>query len=115
MSETRDMLYVQDIYERITRIETFVEEGKDVFFQSLLVQDAVIRNFEVIGEAANHLSREFLQKYPQIPLVEIISFRNLLIHGYDQVSLSRVWDIVQNDLPLLKAQIVAILDEIERA
>ncbi len=102
-------LYVRDIYERIKRIKTFVQDGQTAFFQSLLIQDAVMRNFEVIGEAANHLPSDFCQQYPQVPWAEIISFRNLLIHGYDQVSLYRVWEIIEDDLPSLEVQIAAIL------
>ncbi len=109
MKPRGDRLYVLDISERIERIEMFVQEGREVFLQSLLVQDAVIRNFEVIGEAANQLSEDFLQQYPHVPWSEIISFRNLLIHGYDQVSLYRVWEIITTDLPPLKVQIAAIL------
>ncbi|NJN67770.1 MAG: DUF86 domain-containing protein [Chloroflexaceae bacterium] len=109
-----DRLYLLDIYERIERIETFVDEGLAIFLQSLLVQDAVMRNFEVIGEAANHLSKDFQHQYPQLPWTEIISFRNLLIHGYDQVSPYRVWEIIENDLPLLKTQIAAILANMEK-
>ncbi len=111
MKSKGDDLYLLDIYKRTERIEAFVQEGKIVFFQSLLIQDAVIRNLEVIGEAANNLSKEFHQQYPQIPLGKIISFRNLLIHGYDQVSLYRVWEIIDKDLPLLKSQVKVILEE----
>lgn len=55
MNTKYDTLYLLDMYERIERIETFVQEGKTVFFESNLVQDAVIRNFEVFGEAANRI------------------------------------------------------------
>lgn len=108
------MLYLLDIFERIERIETFVSEGKAVFFQSPIVQDAVIRNFEVIGEAANHLSKDFHHRYSHISWAEIISFRNVLIHGYDQVSLARVWEIIENHVPSLKSQIAAILDQMDK-
>jgi uncharacterized protein with HEPN domain len=110
MKNQEDILHLYDIYERIERIETFVQEGRDVFLQSVLVQDAVIRNFEVIGEAANRLSKAFHQQYTEIPWTEIISFRNLLIYGYDEVSVDRVWSIIEYDLPVLKAQVAAILD-----
>lgn len=113
MKSKGDSLYLLDIYERIERIETFVAEGKGVFLQSLLVQDAVIRNFEIIGEAAHHLSKDARRQYAHVSWTEIIAFRNLLIHGYDQVSLYRVWDIIENDLPVLRAQIAAILGEID--
>ncbi len=61
---TDDSLYLQDILERIERIQTYTQEGQDAFFRSLLIQDGVIRSFEVIGEAVKRLSLHLRQTYP---------------------------------------------------
>ena len=75
----------------------------------------MIRNFEVIGEAARRLSEDVRQQNPQVPWAQVIAFRNLLIHVYDQVSLQRVWEIIERDLPPLKAQIAALLAQPDEA
>lgn len=63
--------------------------------------DAVIRNFEIIGEASRNLSSSFLNEHTVIPWRDIISYRNLLIHEYFGISLEAVWSIIQDDLPAL--------------
>lgn len=75
-----------------------------------MVQDAVIRNFEIIGEAANQLSRR-LRSRRDVPWSKIIAFRNRLIHGYWSVDLLLVWDVVVNDLPVLKIEAGRLLSE----
>ncbi len=101
---------VQDYFEHvigaIDRIETYVE-GLDqpAFESSTLVQDAVIRNFEIIGEAASRITAAdpvFSRQYPALRLDLAYRMRNALIHGYDCGQSRRVWNTIQNDLPTLK-------------
>lgn len=66
---------------------------------------ALVRLLEIIGEAANRMSKEECARYPDIPWGEIISLRNRLIHGYDMVDFDVLWEIVKQDLPLLIAQL----------
>jgi len=104
--------YIQHIVAAIERIETYVE-GFDLtaFNRSSLVQDAVIRNFEIIGEAASKIQAAdaaFAQNYPQLRLDLAYRMRNALIHGYDSVNLVTVWNTIQNDLPILKHQLTAL-------
>ena len=76
-----------------------------------LVQDAVIRNIEIIGEAASNIKSvdsSFLEQYPQLKLEQAYRMRNALAHGYYSVNLITVWNTVQNDLPVLKQQMVDI-------
>ena len=68
----------------------------------------MIRNFEIIGEAANQLSAE-LRGQAGLPWSRIIAFRNRLIHGYWSVDLLLVWDVVENDLPVLKEEVHRLL------
>ena len=80
------------------------------FVKDTVVQDAVIRRIEIIGEASNRISDQSRNKYSQMPWVEMKGMRNLLIHEYDEIDLKEVWNTVKNDLlPLIK-EIEKILD-----
>ena len=90
--------------------------GRDEFFANQLVQDAVIRNIEIIGEAANNLLEigpEIAARYPSIPFTQIYGMRNRVAHGYFAVSLPMIWDSVQVDLPDLRKQIAMVLGEMQ--
>jgi uncharacterized protein with HEPN domain len=76
--------------------------------------DAVIRNFEIVGEASNKLPKEFRVRYPSVPWKSIIGLRNILIHEYFGVDVSAVWENVKQKLPELRKQIEAILEVEER-
>jgi uncharacterized protein with HEPN domain len=71
--------------------------------------DAVMRNLEIIGEAAKHISTEIQQKTPQVKWRKIADFRNLIAHQYFGISNEIVWDIVTNEIPTLLSQIKTIL------
>lgn len=73
---------------------TFAKGGKRRFLTSPMVQSAIERQFEVMGEAASRVSVPFRQAHPEIPWRTIIGFRNVLIHGYDGVDPERVWAAV---------------------
>jgi uncharacterized protein with HEPN domain len=77
-----------------------------------MIQDAVIRNFEVMGEAAKRVSEDVRQAHPKVPWRRVAGFRDFLIHDYLKVNLSRVWEIIECDLPELKSQIEVILQEL---
>ncbi|MGC8657771.1 MAG: DUF86 domain-containing protein [Desulfomonilaceae bacterium] len=97
------------IVEMIDRIIRYTDEGKDVFLQDLVIQDAVIGNFEVIGEAAKRISAEYREATPTIPWKELTSLRDVLIHQYEGISLDEVWGILENELPDIRKSIVNIL------
>ena len=73
----------------------------------------IIRNLEVRGEAAKHISEQIRKKYPEIPWQQIVGLRNRLIHGYFVVDYDIVWNIITNELPDLKTKIIEILKEEE--
>lgn len=109
----RDSLaYIHDIADEITRIETFLTGiSEDVFYRDEKTHYAVARSFEIIGEAAKQLPKEYKDKFPGIPWREISDTRNIIIHVYAEINLKRIWDIIQNDLPILKSQINEILED----
>ncbi len=72
-------------------------------------QDAIIRNLEIIGEATKRLSKPLKEQYPDIPWRSIAGLRDVLIHDYMGVDLESVWNVIENDLPPLKEQLMIIL------
>jgi len=101
--------YLGHILEAIQRIEAYVE-GTDQaeFLRSEMIQDAVIRNLEVIGEASHNIETrypDFAQEHPDIPLAYAYQMRNAVAHGYFKVDLGIDWNTIQKDLPRLRQQV----------
>ena len=101
--------YLEHIYEAIQRIERYTDDMDEVaFLEDERTQDAVIRNFKKIGEAARNIQRyhkAFALSHSDVPWAIAYEMRNALAHGYFQVDLEIVWKTIQNDLPGLKFQI----------
>ncbi|MBI2369414.1 MAG: DUF86 domain-containing protein [Deltaproteobacteria bacterium] len=91
-------VYLAHILECIQKIERFTAGGKDRFLADAMVQDAVLRNFEVIGEAAKRLDDAYRAAHPEIPWRASAALRDVLIHQYEGVDLEKVWAIVENEL-----------------
>ena len=109
-----DMVYLHHILSSIERIEEYTEGlEKEDFISSNLVQDGTIRQIEIIGEATKNLSKDFREKYPQVPWKDIAGMRDRLIHHYFGVNLKDVWYTVKVDIPALKNEILDILDVLE--
>lgn len=108
-------VYLRDIIERAGRIETYTVNGRDAFDRSTLIQDAVLRNFEVIGEAAKRIPADFRLRYPDVQWQRMTGFRDVLIHDYDGINLDRVWETIHFDLPPLLPRLREILQELEDA
>jgi uncharacterized protein with HEPN domain len=106
-------LYLIHISECIERIEQYTSGGKSEFLSSPKTQDAVIRNFEIIGEAVKRLTDNVRQLAPQVPWRQFAGFRDILIHQYEGVDIVEVWQTVEKDLPALKEAIKTLL-EIEK-
>jgi uncharacterized protein with HEPN domain len=88
-------VYLAQILERIDRILEYTTDGKESFFADARTQDAVIRNFEVIGEAAKRIPDEYRKNHQSIPWRELAGFRDVLIHQYEGVSIAAIWNIVE--------------------
>jgi uncharacterized protein with HEPN domain len=104
-----ERLYLSNIQESIDRIEEYTQSGKEVFMQTKMIQDAVIRNFEIIGEATKKLSPDLRSKYADIPWQQMAGLRDVLIHDYLKVNLNLVWQIIEQNLPELKQKVTEIL------
>jgi uncharacterized protein with HEPN domain len=109
-----DAVYLHHILVAIERIEAYSEgvtfQG---FLEAEIVQDGVVRQLEIIGEASRNLSQELIQRHPEVPWREIIGLRNRIAHAYYNIDQGVVWDIVQGDLPSLKRDAAGILKEVE--
>lgn len=105
--------YLQHIDEAIARIDSYLLGlDRQDFKANSEKQDAVIRNLEVIGEAAANIRRkfpEFADAHPELELTKAYGMRNALAHGYFSVDLDVVWNTVQSNLPILKVKIHQII------
>ncbi|HUI39826.1 MAG TPA: DUF86 domain-containing protein [Methanothrix sp.] len=108
-----DRLYLIHIWECIQRIESYSAKGKEAFLSSSMTQDAIIRNFEIIGEATKHLSPNLKQSHPEIQWREMAGFRDVLIHNYMGVDLIEIWNIIENELPQIKSGLKPTLIELQ--
>lgn len=113
MSE--DHLYLTHIIECIDWIEEYTITGREGFMPSRMERDAVLRNFEVMGEAVKRLSTPLRQRYPAVSWQRIAGLRDILIHNYVGVDVEMVWTIVAVDLPGLKQHIATIMQELPDA
>jgi uncharacterized protein with HEPN domain len=102
-------VYLRHIRDAIARIGKYTAQGRNAFFDDSMVQDAVIRNLEVIGEAVRSLPPELKRRHPEIPWRSITALRNVLIHEYFGVDLEIVWRVVQRRIPTLKRHVEALL------
>ena len=110
--------YVAHILEAIERIQQYTEDMSEVgFLDNPMVQDAVIRNFEIIGEASNNIAKhypEFASSHPELPLAFAYQMRNAVAHGYFKVDLEIVWKTIQNDLTGFYQQIRDVAEHLSR-
>ena len=107
--DRRLLHYLQDIVEAQERIAEYVDHSDfDAFLANRMMQDAVIRNFEVIGEASKHLLQRFkafVDAHPELPLAKAYGLRNIVTHGYHDVDFQVIWDTTRHDLPELAQQL----------
>ena len=105
--------YLGHIVQAIDRVHRYVEDMVEVdFLQDEKTQDAVIRNFEVIGEASNNIKKyhpDFVRQHPEVPLNFAYEMRNALAHGYFKIDFEVVWTTIHADLPDLRTQIAALM------
>ena len=98
-----DRLYLHHMLERCQRIARFIQSGREVFMASEELQDAVIRNVEVIGEAAKRVSPDVRGRLATLDWKTICGMRDVLIHDYIGVDLDEVWHVASSRIPELRA------------
>jgi uncharacterized protein with HEPN domain len=100
-----------DILEAIERIEKYAARGKEAFLADELIQNWMVNNIMVIGEACRALPNEFQADHASVPWADIIAMRNLLVHHYFGIDKEAVWLVIEKDIPELKFSIQNILSE----
>lgn len=119
MSKDRQRLidYLAHILDAIERIDRYTENMDEVaFLQNDLVQDAVIRNLEILGEASNNVQKhypDFGARHPELPLAFAYQMRNAVAHGYFKVDYEIVWKTIQSNLPVLQGQVRDIIANVD--
>jgi uncharacterized protein with HEPN domain len=109
----RDRAFIEHILDSITAIETFIQGvNKEKFLKERMIRGAVVREIEVMGEAAKNISRETRKKYPDIPWKKMTGMRDKLIHHYFGLDFNVIWDTIREEIPKLKKQMMDIIDQL---
>lgn len=110
--EKDDTIYLRHVFDAINIIEEYLQDmDEEKFKATRLIQDGVIRQVEIMGEAIRHISKDLRYTYSEIPWQDIAGMRDKLIHDYFGVDLEKVWLTTQEDLPVLKKQVIGILKD----
>jgi uncharacterized protein with HEPN domain len=114
MSKRSLGLLVEDIWESIEKIERYTEGmNQDSFQSDEKTTDAVVRNLEIIGEAAGRLPKKFTDRHSKIEWVKIKGLRNRIVHEYFGVDIQIIWQILEKDLPAFKASLKSIRAQLD--
>ena len=97
----------------IDNVDDYCRDGRDAFLADRKTVDAVVRNFEVLGEAAKRIPEEVRNRAPDIPWRRIAGFRDVLIHQYEVVDPAEIWVVVERDLPDLRKTMLDLLENIK--
>jgi uncharacterized protein with HEPN domain len=105
-------VYIKHILDQITHIENFMRGVSEEQFNTDIEKEyAIIRCFEIIGEASKKIDDIFRNKYPQIPWRKMAAFRDVLIHDYDRLVSEVIWKTVIDEIPSLKDSLVQIMND----
>jgi uncharacterized protein with HEPN domain len=105
LPRNNDSVLLYDIHRSVERILKYTSKGREDFMSTDLVQDGVMRNLGVIGEAASKLSESAKSAMPEIPWAQVIGLRNVVVHEYAVVDPEVVWRVISNDLGALLAAV----------
>lgn len=110
MAIDRDLVYLRHILVSIGKIEEYVGRGgKDLFDKDTAIQDAIIKQTEIIGEASRKISEKLRKDHPDLPWRGMVGMRDKLVHDYMGVDLGAVWKTATTDIPNLKNLVEKIL------
>jgi len=105
------ILYLEDMLQSMERIEEYLDKlDFSNFKMNYLVVDAIIRNFEIIGEASKNVPKNIQEKYPEIPWRKMYGLRNLISHEYFGIDYEMIWEIAKNNLPQNRVDLMKIID-----
>lgn len=111
--------YLEHILEAIDRIQRYVAgKSKTDFIADTILQDAVLRNLGIIGEAARKIlaaSPEFAVQHPEIPLAKINATRNRIVHDYEEIDFDVIWNLIARDVSVLRPEIDTALKKLKEA
>ena len=111
MVSPKDRERLRHILSAINSIESYTAGfSKEAWKSEAMRYDATLRQLEIVGEASNHLSAELTDNNPEIPWHSVAGFRNIVVHEYFRVDEFLVWNIIQYNLPILKAKVEKLLD-----
>jgi uncharacterized protein with HEPN domain len=107
-----ELVYLRHILDAINTVEEYLQDVSESQFNGTrLLQDGVIRQIEIVGEAARHISKDIRRTYSEVPWQDVTGMRDKLIHDYFGVDIEKVWLTTQEDLPVLKRQVIGILKD----
>jgi len=110
--EKDDTIYLRHILDAVNTVEEYLRGVDEVKFKATrLLQDGAIRQIEIIGEAVRHISKDLRRTYPEIPWQDVAGMRDKLIHDYFGVDIEKVWLTTQEDLSVLKQQVIGVLKD----
>ena len=108
----RELERLRYIRTSIELVMQYTQAGREAFFRDTMVQDAVLRRLETLADAGHRLTDALKARHPEVQWRASYGFRNIVAHDYLRVRLAEAWDILQNDLPALRA---VVAEEISRA
>lgn len=100
---------LEHIRHALELIEQYLPETLEAFLDDEMAQDAIARRLEIVGEAANHVSNEFRAAHPDVPWLDIVGLRHVIVHDYFQIDMHRIWTTVTEDVPRLHAFVSDLL------
>jgi uncharacterized protein with HEPN domain len=109
-----DRVYLRHILECLGAIQSYTVGGRETFFTERKTQKATLRELQELAESTQNLSPALKDRHPEIPWRDIAGFRNVLVHDYLGLNLSRIWQIIERDLPGLKKEIEAIVRKLDK-
>ena len=106
-----EQAYLHHIIHCIGRIKEDSRDGKGAVFASPTLQDAIIRNLQILCESTQHLTEPRKKRHPEVDWRGIAGLRNVLVHSYFEVDLETIWMIIQRDLPVLEGAVKRLLED----